>query len=138
MTDHLDRMSITLPEQLMADLNDVVEGLDYDSRSEATRDALRQFITDYKTQTGLEGTRRGTVVMLYDHDVKGVTDEVLELQHEFNDTIVAVQHVHLSHHLCLETLVVDGPGEDIEALLNRLRSLTGVHQIRLAVVEAED
>lgn len=138
MTDHLDRMSITLPESLIADLDEVVEGLEYDSRSEATRDAIRQFVTDFKTQAGLEGTRRGTVVMLYDHDVSGVTNEVLKLQHQFNDTIVAVQHVHLSNHLCLETLAVDGPGEKIETLLNRLRAIKGVHQIRLAVVEAED
>lgn len=130
-------MSITLPTDLLEDLDAVVEGRGCDSRSEATRDGLRQFVTEFKQQTGLDGIRRGTVVLLYDHNVTGVTDEVLDLQHEFSETIVAVQHVHLSDHLCLETLVVDGPGEEIETLLDRLRSLKGVHQIRLAVVEAE-
>lgn len=130
-------MSVTLPAELLTELDDVVAGDAYDSRSEATRDALRSFLTDYRRQTDLEGIQRGAVVVVYDHDVGDVTDEILELQHELADTIVATQHVHLSSHLCMETLVVDGPGDQIERLLSSLRPLKGVHQARLAVAEAD-
>lgn len=137
MTDEIERMSVTLPAELLADLEEVVAGDEYDSRSEATRDALRSFLTDYRRENDLAGDQRGAVVVLYDHDVSGVTDEILELQHRSPDAIVATQHIHLSDHLCMETLIVDGPGEDIEALLEALRPLKGVHQVRLAVIEAD-
>ncbi|MFB6096860.1 MAG: nickel-responsive transcriptional regulator NikR [Haloferacaceae archaeon] len=137
MTEDIERMSVTLPSGLLAELEQVVDGEAYASRSEATRDALRSFLTDYRRENDLAGVQRGAVVVMYDHDVSGVNDEILDLQHEHPDTIVATQHVHLSGHLCMETLVVDGPGQDIEALLDALRPLKGVHQVRLAVVEAE-
>lgn len=137
MSDELRRMSVTVPPSLLADLERVVGGDEYASRSEATRDALRSFLTDYRRENDLAGVQLGAVVVVYDHDVSGVNDEILELQHEYPETIVATQHVHLSGHLCMETLVVDGPGEDIEALLGALRPLKGVHQVRLAVVEVE-
>lgn len=137
MDQDIKRMSVTLPADLLAELDDVVAGDAYDSRSEATRDSLRSFLTDSRRQTNPEGIQRGAVVVVYDHDVGDVTDEILELQHELADTIVATQHVHLSSHLCMETLVVDGPGDQIERLLSSLRPLKGVHQARLAVAEAD-
>jgi len=137
MGEDVDRMSVTLPPSLRAELDDVVDAGEYDSRSEATRDALRAFITEFNRQRDLAGSRRGTVVVLYDHHHGGVTDEMTELQHEFTETIIAVHHVHLSGDLCLESIAVDGAGERIDELLSRIRPLKGVHRVALTVVDAE-
>jgi CopG family nickel-responsive transcriptional regulator len=137
MSQEFDRMSVTLPPSLLAELDEVVDAGEYDSRSEATRDALRAFVTEFTRQTGLSGSLSGTVVVLYDHDHGGVADELTELQHAFTETVVAVHHVHLGEHLCLESIAVDGPGARIEALLSRIRPLRGVHRVELAVVEAD-
>ena len=137
MSQDVDRMSVTLPPSLLAELDEVVDAGEYDSRSEATRDALRAFVTEFNQQTGLSGSLSGTVVVLYEHDHSGVSDEMTELQHDFTETITAVHHVHLSDHLCLESIAVDGTGERIEELLSRIRPLKGVHQVKLTVVEAD-
>ena len=131
-----DRMSVTLPPELLAELDAVVETGEYGSRSEATRDALRAFVTEFNRQTGLSGSLSGTVVVLYEHDHSGVTERMTDLQHDFSDTIIAVHHVHLSDHLCLESIAVDGTGERIEALLSEIRPLKGVKRVKLAVVDA--
>lgn len=137
MDRDVDRMSVTLPPRLLSELDGVVDAGEYDSRSEATRDALRAFVTDFNRQTGLSGRLSGTVVVLYEHDHGGVTDEMTQLQHDFTGTIVAVHHVHLGDHLCLESIAVDGTGDRIEALLSRIRPLKGVRQVELAVVDAD-
>ncbi len=138
MSDDVARTSVTLPPDLLADLDTIVDSGEYDSRSEAMRDALRAFVTDIRRQTGLSGTLSGTLVVLYDHEQSGLTDEMTLLQHEFEETIIAVHHVHLSHQLCLESIAIDGPGDRIEALLSRLRPLKGVHQVELAVVDVDN
>jgi CopG family nickel-responsive transcriptional regulator len=137
MADDLSRVSMTLPPELLSELDGMVAGWDYDSRSEAMRDALRSYLTEYRTETGLSGDQRGSIVVQYDHHAGDVTEAVVGLQHEFADTVVAVQHVHLTHDLCMETLAVDGTGAEIRDLANRLRSLSGVEQVRTAVVDAE-
>ena len=138
MADDLSRVSMTIPSSLLADLDDVVAGWDYDSRSEAMRDALRELVTEYRTETSMTGTQRGSIVVQYDHHDGDVTETITALQHEFADTIIAVQHVHLTHDLCMETLAVDGTGEDIRDLSNRLRALSGVKQVQVAVVDATE
>lgn len=127
----------TLQPSLLAELDGVVEAGEYHSRSKANRDALRAFVTEFNQQTGLSGSLSETVVVLYEHDHSGVTDEMTELQHDFTETIIAVHHVHLSDHLCLESIAVGGTGERIEKLLSRIRPLKGVHQVKLTVVEAD-
>lgn len=130
-------MSVTLSPALLAELDGVVEAGEYDSRSEATRDALRAFVTEFNRQRGLSGRLSGTLVVLYDHDHGDVTDEMTALQHEFTEEIIAVHHVHLSEHLCLESVAVEGRGERLDALVDRIRPLKGVHQVDLAVVDAD-
>lgn len=137
MSQDVDRMSVTLAPSLLAELDAVVEAGEYDSRSEATRDAIRSFVTEFNHQTDLSGNLSGTVVVLYVHDHSGVSGAMNQLQHDFTETIIAVHHVHLSHHLCLESIAVDGPGERIEALVSRLRPLKGVHHVKLTVVDAD-
>lgn len=137
MNHDVDRMSITLPPSLLNELDNVVDTGEYGSRSEATRDAIRAFVTEFNQQTGLSGNLSGTVVVLYEHEHSDVTEEMTELQHEFTETIIAVHHIHLSEHLCLESIALNGTGERIEELLSRVRPLKGVHQVRLTVVEAD-
>ena len=137
MADDLTRVSMTVPTALLDDLDDVVAGWDYDSRSEAMRDALRALVTEYRTETAMEGTQRGSVVVQYDHHAGDVTETLTDLQHEFADTIIAVQHVHLTHDICMETLAVDGTSAEIRELSNRLRALSGVKQVQVAVVDTD-
>jgi len=138
MAEDISRISMTLPSDLLADFDEVVEGWDYDSRSEAMRDALRSLLTEYRVETALSGTQRGSVVVQYDHHAGDVSQRMVELQHDFEGLVIAVQHVHLTHHLCMETLAVDGTGEEIRELANRLRSLRGVRQVQVAVVDAAE
>lgn len=133
MDESADRISLTAPPELINELDALVEDLDYASRSEAIRDALRAYITDCRWRTDAASVKQGSIVVLYDHE-SGVNDEILSLHHEMPDVVTSVQHVHLSRHKCLETLIVESSGEQISELADRLRSLEGVQQVRLAIV----
>jgi CopG family nickel-responsive transcriptional regulator len=133
MTESAERISLTAPPELIAEFEALVEDLGYSNRSEAIRDALRAYITDCRWRTDAEAIKHGSIVVLYDHE-SGVNDEILAVHHEMPNVVISVQHVHLTHHECLETLIVEAPGERINTLANRLRSLDGVHQVKLAIV----
>lgn len=135
MADELDRLSLTLPRSMIDRLDGIVEDWEYASRSEAIRDALRDFFTSYAWETDDASRHHGTVVIIYEHHSHGITETLQEIQHDRADIITAVQHVHLSHDRCIESLIVDGPGRDISDLANRLRSVGGVKQVKTIVVD---
>ncbi len=135
MGDDLDRISLTLPASMGDRLDGIVEDWNYDSRSEAIRDALRDFFATYEWESGETSHHHGTIVIVHDHHVEGLADDLQTIQHEMADAITSVQHIHLSHDTCMETLVVEGQASDITALANRLRALGGVQQVKVVVVD---
>ncbi|MBX0322179.1 nickel-responsive transcriptional regulator NikR [Halomicroarcula sp. F13] len=134
MTDDIDRISLTLPSSMVDRLDGIVDDWEYDSRSEAMRDALRDFFANYEWETGGDERHHGTIVVVHDHHVDGIADELQTIQHEMAEAITSVQHIHLSHDTCMETLVVEGAASDITELANRLRALSGVQQVKVVVV----
>lgn len=135
MSDDIDRISLTLPPEMTGQLDDIVTDWEYASRSEAVRDALRDFFGEYQWETGDDAVHHGTIVVVHDHHVDGIADALQGIQHEMADLITSVQHIHLSHDTCMETLVVDGPGDDITELANSLRALQGVQRVKVVVVD---
>jgi len=134
MADELERISLTLPSEMVEELDRIVEEWDYASRSKAIRDALREFFTTHSWESDDPSRHYGTVTVLHEHehgtDLHG---RLMTIQHEMTDLITSVQHIHLSADQCMETLVVDGSGSEINELANRLRSVKGVQQVKVVV-----
>jgi len=135
MTDDIDRISLTLPSSMVSRLDGIVDDWEYASRSEAVRDSLRDFFATYEWEAGGDVPHHGTIVIVHDHHVDGLADDLQTVQHEMADVITSVQHIHLSHDSCMETLIVNGPGAQITELANRLRALSGVQQVKVIVVD---
>lgn len=135
MTEDIDRISLTLPSSMADRLDGIVDDWEYASRSEAIRDSLRDFFANYEWETGGEKRHHGTIVVVHDHHVSGIADDLQTIQHQMADAITSVQHIHLSHDTCMETLVVEGAASDITELANRLRAVGGVQQVKVVVVD---
>ncbi|WP_136688705.1 nickel-responsive transcriptional regulator NikR [Halorhabdus amylolytica] len=135
MAEDLDRVSLTLPPDMTDQLDGIVEDWEYASRSEAVRDALRDFFTTYEWERGDETRHYGTIVIAHEHDHESdVAGRLQTIQHEYADVVTSVQHIHLSEDRCMETLVVGGTAGEIDELANRLRAIGGVKQVKVVVV----
>ena len=128
------RVGVTFPPDLLKELDEIIEEMGYDSRSKAIQDAVSSFITEQKLLHKEEGKKAGVLVMVYDHDVKGLEDDLIESQHHHRNVINSVLHVHLSDKECLEAVVVKGEAEDIRKLAQELATRKGVKQVRSTIV----
>lgn len=137
MPDDIDRISLTLPTEMVDRLDGIVTDWEYASRSEAIRDSLRDFFATYEWESGEDTRHHGTIVVVHDHHVEGLADDLQTVQHEMAEVITSVQHIHLSHDACMETLVVEGVGAEITELANKLRALSGVQQVKVVVVDEQ-
>ncbi len=134
MVRKITRVSLTLPEDLLNELDRSLKAQRYASRSEAVRDALRDFLASYRWRSELKGEQLGAILVMYEHDIRGLTDALMDIQHENTNLISAVQHLHVDAKNCLEILIVRGSADKIRQLVNRLGALRGVKQAKLVVV----
>lgn len=134
MPEKITRVSLTLPQDLLNELDRTIMAQRYASRSEAIRDSLRDFLASYKWRSELKGEQLGAILVMYKHDVRGLTDALMDIQHENSGVISAVQHMHIDAKSCLEALIVRGSSEEIRKLVDRLGALRGVEHAKLVVI----
>jgi len=130
------RVGVTFPPELLKDLDETIEEMGYESRSKAIQDAVTSFVTEQRLLRKQNGKKAGVLVMVYDHDVKGLEDELIEAQHHHRNIINSVLHVHLSDKECLEAVAVKGEAEDIRKLAQELATRKGVKQLRSTIVSS--
>ena len=55
-----------------------------------------------------------------------MTNLLIDIQHDYHDTVLSTQHIHLDEDNCLEIVVVKGKPREIEELYGKLKSAKGV------------
>jgi len=81
MSKRLERTCVSLPSDLLDRFDEIIEKRGYSSRSEALRDAIRNYIVNYEWMSEVQGERVGVISLVYEHDQRGLADELTEIQH---------------------------------------------------------
>ncbi len=126
------RFGVSIPQDLLAKFDKIIEEKGYTNRSEAIRDLIRDFIVRYEWEAGDEEVA-GTITIVYNHDEAEVVKELLDLQHDYINEVVSSLHVHMDKHNCLEVVVVKGKATRIKKIAERLISLKGVKHGKLVM-----
>jgi CopG family nickel-responsive transcriptional regulator len=128
-------ISVSLPNELLEELNAILGEEKLATRSEVLRQAVRSYIAEYQELSKLEGYVTATVTVLYEKKEKN--EELFKLQHEFSDMITAYLHSHLTEENCLEVLVVKGPSERLRGLIDGLKANKPVKLMKLAIMTVD-
>ena len=120
----LIRVSLSIESPLLEKMEELATQKGYENRSEFIRDLIREQLTAREWESGAEVI--GTITMVYNHHQRGISEKLTELQHDCTEHILAATHVHLSHHICAEMIMIKGSGKAIEKFSNALRKLKGV------------
>ncbi len=128
----LIRFGISMDKDLLARLDQEIVKRGYPNRSEAIRDLVRAQLVELEWSQADEEVA-GTVTIIYDHHVRGLSDMLLEMQHEHHEMIISVMHVHLEHDHCLEVMVIKGKAGEARELAGRLIGVKGVKHGKLTV-----
>ena len=135
--EQYSRFSITLPKELLNEF-DTILGKIRMSRSEAIRNAMRNFIESTKEQfkEGLE-YKAGSITVIFDHDERfGLVDELTELQHHYNDIIDTSLHIHLDEKNCMMILPVRGKVERVNSILKELMAKKEIKQTKTVFISS--
>ncbi len=106
----------------------------YMSRSKAAHDAFRGFISEFKLMSERVGQIIGAIVLLYYVDKPSLLNQIMHVQHRFEDVISSSMHVHLAHDKCLEVIAVRGNVKEIKRLAHELATKKGVKQLKFTVM----
>ncbi len=123
----IERIGISLEDDLLAQFDGLVERKQYATRSEAVRDLIRDALVQRAWAEGDGREERVAVVTLvYDHDSSSLAQKLAHIQHENHKAVVSALHVHMDEHNCLEVLVLRGKARDVLRMGEGLVATKGV------------
>ncbi len=130
------KFGVYIPKELANDLERFMKALGISSKSALVREALKLFIIEHEWKVAKEAV--GIVGVIYNHEVRGVDEELTNIQHDFLDIIVSTLHVHLSKEKCMLAIAVRGDAEKIKHLIGRLSIVKGVEITRPLLLAVEE
>jgi CopG family nickel-responsive transcriptional regulator len=131
----VSRISVSLPPELLTELDRMVESRGYDSRSQAIGEMVQYQLAEHKRALGND-VMAGTLTLLYNRSTRGLQGRLADLQYQYIDEVVSSLHVHLTEDRMLEVLLVQGPAARLQAIANEMIAQRGVVTGRLELLAA--
>ncbi len=133
----MERITITIDDDLLAAFDDLIALKGYANRSEGIRDAVRQMLSDQQMGTDDDADCVGCVVYMYNHKERALSSRLVEAQHNHQHMPSATLHLHVDADNCLEATVLNGAVRDVRQMADKITSQTGVKYGRLHLIPVE-
>jgi CopG family nickel-responsive transcriptional regulator len=103
-------VSLSLPESMLKDMDELEKSFGFTGRSELVRAAVRSMLNENKERSGLSGEANGLLVVTHDQEQE---EPVTQLKHRFEDIIRTHVHSKTSSSICVELFLVHGPAKKV-------------------------
>src|SRR5271170_7354480 len=133
----MQRVTITIDDELAAELDRYLATRGYANRSEAIRDLARSGLQQAATQVDRARQCLAALVYLYDHEKRELPKRLTRGYHERHDLAQATLHVHLDHESCMEVTVLKGRGADVKEFADHIIAERGVHHGQVVYLPAD-
>jgi CopG family nickel-responsive transcriptional regulator len=127
----LKRFGVSVPEELLEKFDGLVDKKGYIGRSEAIRDAMREYISQSEWESGVDHENTiATLNIVYQHKARLMAD-LMNVQHHAQAQVISTVHIHATHERCLEVITLRGSSKSIETFANQVSGLKGIEYIKL-------
>jgi len=106
-------VSLSFPETMLKEMDDVQKNSGFTGRSELVRAAIRMLLEDSREKAGATGEMNGLLVVTHDEDEEA---PVTKLKHQYEDIITTHVHNKTKTSMCIELFVVQGDAKKINAM----------------------
>jgi len=129
----VQRVTITMEEELLEELDALVVRRGYQNRSEALRDLVRGGLRRAEPLQPAAACV-GALVYVYDHGRRDLPNRLTEEFHGHHHLAVSTLHVHLDAGQCLEVAVLKGAAGDVQHMADHVIAERGVRYGQLVML----
>lgn len=133
----MQRVTITIDDDLMAELDRIIASRGYQNRSEAIRDLARAGIREAAETLDRERDCVAALVYVYDHAARQLPRRLTETFHDHHELSLSSLHVHLDHDSCLEVTVLKGKTGAVQHFAEHVIAERGVRHGRVVMMPTE-
>lgn len=130
----MQRVTITVDDELMGQLDALIAARGYQNRSEAIRDLARAGLAAAANEAPAERPCVAALVYVYDHAKRELPRRLAHQFHDHHAMSVSTLHVHLDHDTCMEVTVLKGQAGEVRHFAGHVIAERGVRHGQLVIV----
>jgi CopG family nickel-responsive transcriptional regulator len=133
----VQRLTITIDDDLVAELDSFITARGYANRSEAIRDLARSGLQQSNLEVAQGRECVATLSYVYDHAARQLPKRLTQDFHDHHNLAQATLHVHLDHDSCLEVTVLKGRSSEVKAFADHVIAERGVRHGHVVFMPAD-
>jgi len=136
---YMSVVTVSMPSELLAEVNQLVEDHNYSGRSEVVRNASRKLIAEFNNRT-LEGRPLASVVtVLYPYNSSAIERKLHDLRHDHAALISSNSHSCIGGDQgCLETFVVECDLDELSTFVHDIEAAGESIEVDYSIYPVED
>jgi CopG family nickel-responsive transcriptional regulator len=133
----MQRITITIDDALVDELDRLIKARGHQNRSEAVRDLVRAGLVATKSVASKSGECVASLAYVFDRKTRDLPKRLTNAFQDHHDLAVATMRVALDHDSCIEVSVLRGPTKRVEEFAENVIAQRGVRHGRFAVIPAD-
>src|SRR5580704_19636043 len=133
----MQRVTITIDDELMTELDRIIAAHGYQNRSEAIRDLARAGIREAAESLDRQRDCVAALVYVYDHAARQLSKRLAETFHDHHELSLASMHAHLDHDSCMEVTILRGKVDKVRHFAEHVIAERGVRHGRVVLVPTD-
>jgi CopG family transcriptional regulator, nickel-responsive regulator len=130
----MQRVTITIDDELMTELDRIIASRGYQNRSEAIRDLARAGIREAAESLDAKRECVAAVIYIYDHAARELPKRLTETFHDHHELALSSLHVHLDQDSCMEVSVLKGKTGTVQHFAEHVIAERGVRHGRIVLM----
>jgi CopG family transcriptional regulator, nickel-responsive regulator len=133
----MQRVTITIDDELMTELDRIIAARGYQNRSEAIRDLARAGIREAAESLDQQRDCVAALVYVYDHAARQLSKRLADTFHDHHELSLASMHAHLDHDSCMEVTILRGKTGKVRKFAEHVIAERGVRHGKVVLVPTE-
>ena len=133
----MQRITITIDDALVDEMDKLIRARGYQNRSEAVRDLVRAGLVATKSVASRSQECVACLAYVYDRQTRELPKRLAHAFQDHHDLCVATMRVTLDHDSCMEVSALRGSTAQVERFAEGVMAERGVRHGRLTVIPAE-
>jgi len=133
----LQRITISIDENLASLFDRLIAARAYESRSEGVRDLLREAVERWLSEQSDDGRCVANLSYVFNRNTRALPDRLSQWRHEAHDLIVAATQAPMDHDHTLETVLLRGQAAKVRAFADKICAERGVRFGALNLIAVE-
>lgn len=121
-------VSISFPEKMLKEMDDIEEALEFSGRSELVRASVRLLLQDHREKKAMSGTGSAVVVVTHTEENEA---PVTRIKHQFDGIIRTHIHNKTERGNCVELFLLEGQARSIASMTEEFQKEDKIRSVRL-------